>query len=134
MDQRVVFYLRKVLCFFSLLTLFFSFATFSFFSSNLYSEELLEVSAGEVINDSKLCKTRLPSLKDIITDFFGKGKKVTQEDRLIMVYPGGFPLGFTMECRGVVVIALGEVLTSEGMENLLKDKNIKVGDIVASIN
>ena len=75
-----------------------------------------------------------PNLKDIISEFFGKEKEPEKDDRQIMVYPGGFPLGFTMECQGVVVVSIGEVLTENGMENLLKNKNVKVGDVIHSVN
>ncbi len=74
------------------------------------------------------------SLKDIFKSIFKVKTAKPQDQREIMVYPGGFPLGFTLECDGVVVVACGEVQTEYGMVNVLENKNIKVGDILYSIN
>jgi len=51
-----------------------------------------------------------------------------------MVYPGGYPLGFTMECSGVIVVSIGDVLTQDGLICPMKGKNIRVGDVLYSIN
>ncbi|MBR2909478.1 MAG: SpoIVB peptidase [Clostridia bacterium] len=79
---------------------------------------------------------KMPELKDLIRDFFGgqKKKNVSKDNRKIMVYPGGYPLGFTMECDGVVIVAIGKVVTEWGEVKPTEGKNIKVGDILYSIN
>lgn len=50
------------------------------------------------------------------------------------VYLGGLPLGFTLECNGVMVIAVGQVHTQEGVQNTIKSGKIEVGDIVSHID
>ena len=91
--------------------------------------------AKEVSEENVLSNKKFPELKDIINDFFGKEKKNgKKEERKVYVYPGGYPLGFALECAGVIVVALGKVTTEWGETKPIDGKNIKVGDIVHSIN
>ncbi len=82
----------------------------------------------------KVAMLEFPSIKDIIKDIFTPNKKVNKDNRVIKVFAGGYPLGFTMECEGVIVVAVGEVLTADGVINPLADKNIKAGDILYKID
>lgn len=137
MKQRVVFSFIKnfmvkafslfILSVFSLLLLS------SALMSTLNQREFVTCANCEYVSSEKNVAS-FPKIKDLIDDFFGKNKKTIKDDRVIMVYPGGFPLGFTMECSGVIVVSMGEILTEDGMVNLMKGKNIKVGDVLHSIN
>ncbi len=81
-----------------------------------------------------VAEAALPSLRDIIKDIFSKNDKEEVDDRKIMVYPGGLPLGFTLECDGVMVVAIGSVQTLTGVVKPLENKNVKVGDVVKSVD
>ena len=73
-------------------------------------------------------------LKDIVGQFFYSQKEKKVDDRKILVYPGGYPLGFTLECEGVIIVSLGEVLTKEGVNIPVYNKDINVGDVLYSID
>lgn len=49
------------------------------------------------------------------------------------VFLGGYPLGFSLQGRGVVVIGISEVITNSGKKFPTKISNIKQGDILTSI-
>jgi len=139
MEQRVVFsYLKNISK--SINILFFLCLTFLSVFLGVYvgylnlNNYVLTVSASTSLNTEKIASSNLPSLKDLVSDFLGKGNKVKKDNRIISVFPGGFPLGFTLDCQGVVVIAVGSVITEKGEEKPLKGKNIKVGDVVYSID
>lgn len=51
----------------------------------------------------------------------------------IYVYAGGTPLGFTLECEGVVIVGTSDVLTKKGSVNPTAQSNITVGDVLYSI-
>ena len=57
--------------------------------------------------ESKLCSygyaANLPSFKDIIKNLFNKKDKKPVLNEKISVYVGGYPLGFTFNCNGVLV-------------------------------
>lgn len=137
MKQRVVFSLnlnKMILMLSSFILVMMSILSSTFYlieSANLFSSANICCSTSELKNAAA---SSMPNLKDLIIDFFGKDKKTKKDNRIIMVYPGGFPLGFTMECQGVIVVSIGDVLTERGLINPMKNKNIKVGDIVYSIN
>ncbi len=66
----------------------------------------------------------LPSFRDIIKSLFKK--KVVHEPETsekVMVYVGGYPLGFTLSCSGAVVVAVSNETA----------KDIKEGDIITKI-
>ena len=140
MKLRVVFSLlvKKMIvnalhiCVLSMLT--FAFVAQSFIAGGSFvakSETIVECSVGV----NQMASKSIPKLKDIIRDFFGdKKKKQSETNSKVLVYPGGFPLGFTMECDGVVVVALGSVETQWGNQKPTEGKNIKVGDILYSVN
>ena len=98
------------------------------------SRETVEASLLLDQKENIVSSRRLPDFKELINGFFGKDKNKIKDNRRIMVYPGGFPLGFTMECDGVLVITIGSVLTSLGTEKPLQDVNIKAGDILFSLD
>lgn len=80
-----------------------------------------------------MAEASFPSLREIIHGIFGRDEE-KQDEREIMVYPGGMPLGFTLECEGVMVVAIGSVQTLSGDMKPLEGKNVKIGDIVKSID
>ena len=77
----------------------------------------------ETFSCNKTAQAALPSFQKIIKTIFGKEEKKEPEDQKIYVYLGGFPLGFTINCSGVVVIAI----SNDTVENL------KEGDIITHI-
>lgn len=75
------------------------------------------------------------------TDFFERLKnlfvgneKDKNQNREQSVYLGGYPLGFTLECDGVLIVAIGDVETENGAVRPSKNKNIREGDVLYSIN
>ncbi len=56
------------------------------------------------------------------------------DDRDVKVFLGGFPLGFTLECEGVLIVAIGRVETENGEVFPAKGKDIKEGDVLLSVN
>jgi len=74
------------------------------------------------------------TIKEKFNDIFGNNKQYVQDTRKIEVYPGGFPLGFTLECQGVIIVAIGSVHTEIGEVKPCKDKNVKVGDVLLSVD
>ena len=69
--------------------------------------------------------TELPSFSDILKSLFKKNTKTeeTTKKEKVMVYVGGYPLGFTLSCSGVVVVAVSNQTAS----------NIKEGDVITHI-
>lgn len=67
-----------------------------------------------------------PSFKEIFRDLFKKhNNNIVNQDKKekVYVYLGGYPLGFTINCKGVVVVAISN-------EN---NTDIKEGDIITKI-
>ncbi len=140
MEKRVVFLFIKNMKNFVVLLLLLAASIASVFLglclnfiNSINCAAAIEVSSG-CSNMAAFSTANLPNLKDLVSDFLGKGKQTKKDSRIIMVYPGGFPLGFTLDCQGVVVIAIGDVITERGNEKPLENKNVKVGDIIYSIN
>lgn len=73
------------------------------------------------------------SLKDFIHSIFGN-QTSTQQTNMPNVYLGGIPLGFTLDCNGVVVIAVGEVHTQNGVVHTIISGQVNVGDVITHIN
>lgn len=77
-----------------------------------------------------LCSTtqayELPKFADILKTLFGRNREIDVDAKKekVMVYVGGYPLGFTMSCSGVLVIAKSNESA----------KNVKEGDIITHIN
>ena len=66
----------------------------------------------------------IPNFKEFVKTLFGKEKKkVDVEKQPTYVYLGGFPLGFTINCKGVVVVANSNRTAPE----------IKEGDVLTKI-
>lgn len=117
----------------------------SFFSSdNKLSQNLLKrifvvltivlVSIFTVINpisvkvtESKLCSvsyaSSAPSIKDFFKSLFRKKDKSPVLNEKVKVYLGGYPLGFTFKCNGVLVVAISNDNTT----------NLVEGDIIKKI-
>lgn len=77
---------------------------------------------------SKFCSVAysagMPSIQDIVKSLFGKKDTKEIKKERVMVYLGGYPLGFTFKCEGVLVIAI----SNDSAENLQE------GDIITQIN
>ena len=71
------------------------------------------------------------SLKEWFENTFFKPQ---QQQPLPEVYVGGIPLGFTLECDGVIVIAVGNVHTEEGVVSTIKEGSIENGDVITQID
>ncbi len=72
------------------------------------------------------------SIKDFFGNLFGASTNIEQP--LTSVYLGGIPLGFTLECDGVVVIAVGQVHSASGVNNTIISGNIEAGDVITHID
>ena len=67
----------------------------------------------------------MPSISEIIKGLFRKNEVATNDNReSVYVYLGGYPLGFTLSCSGVVVVAISNDSV----------KDIKEGDVITKIN
>ncbi|MBQ9513467.1 MAG: SpoIVB peptidase [Clostridia bacterium] len=53
------------------------------------------------------------------------------DDSLII---GGFPVGVSLQTRGAYIIGISEVLTEKGYVSPAKDIDLKVGDVILSVN
>lgn len=69
-----------------------------------------------------------------IKEFFSQLFSAQKEREMPEVYLGGIPLGFTLNCSGVVVIAVGGVHTDLGLVSTIKYGSIEPGDIITHIN
>lgn len=49
---------------------------------------------------------KIPSLRDIVRTLFNKEQKQSNEREKVYVYLGGYPLGFTIKCSGVIIVAI----------------------------
>ncbi len=79
------------------------------------------------VSESKFCSIasaiEFPNIKNIIRSLFNKTSKKPVLNEKIMVYLGGYPLGFTFKCNGVLVVAI----SNENVSNLIE------GDIIKKI-
>lgn len=66
--------------------------------------------------------------------YFSPRTEKTVDNRDIQVYLGGFPLGFTLECEGVLIVAIGRVETENGEVFPAKGKDVKEGDVLLSVD
>ena len=74
-------------------------------------------------------------IKDFFKNLFpGKSSNVDNDYVPTTVYVGGNPLGFTIFCDGVVVVAISNVQTQEGNKKPTLHSDIKEGDILQKIN
>lgn len=64
-----------------------------------------------------------PKFSEVIKTLFGKNETVTKDREPIYVYLGGQPLGFTIKCSGVIVVAISNPHVGD----------IKEGDIITKI-
>ena len=80
------------------------------------------------VSQSKFCSVasaiEFPNIKNIVKSLFGKKEKKPVLNEKVMVYLGGYPLGFTFKCNGVLVVAI----SNENASNLIE------GDIIKKIN
>lgn len=114
---------------------FFSVKNFAskFFKRFIFIFSVILVTVFTIINpislkvtQSKLCakaSADFPNFKQIIKTLFHKKEKTPVLDEKISVYLGGYPLGFTFQCNGVLVVAI----SNDNIENL------QTGDIITKI-
>ena len=50
------------------------------------------------------------------------------------LYLGGIPAGFTIKTKGVTVIGLSDIVTKDGIFSPAKNADVKIGDVIISIN
>lgn len=136
MKNRVVFFnifkdfCKYVLSFF--VTFILIVFSFGFEINNTVCEKVIACNIDSV-NCEQLVSRK--SFFDIFKDIFNFEKDdKSSNKRKMQVYVGGYPLGFTLECEGVLIVSIGDVQTVYGNVCPAKDKNIKEGDILYSIN
>lgn len=78
-----------------------------------------------------------PGFFEKVVDFFKGGLKKEEAVAPIVeesVYVSGYPIGFSIETNGVVVVSLGEIYTNNGyVESPSKKAGIKEGDIIIMV-
>ncbi len=79
------------------------------------------------------CSTSAAGIKELFQNLFGTSTQQSSAAS-VNVYLGGIPLGFTLNCKGVIVIAVGQVHTKDGIIDTIVEGNIAVGDIVTHID
>lgn len=130
MNVRVVFFncSKKVLkrfCFI-VLSLVLSLSIIGGFGFQVQSECLAE--------STFVASSRIDDFFEKLKNLFGGKDKKEPNKREQKVYLGGYPLGFTLECDGVLIVSIGDVETENGSVRPSKNKNIKEGDVLYSIN
>lgn len=135
-----VFFLKKAKCIIervALIALCFLFVSINFYSI-IYGSENIAVSA--CVCDVQASNEKYISADFGFVNFFDKIKNLfkkeenSNENRELSVYLGGYPLGFTLECDGVLIVSIGDVETENGPVSPSKNKNIKEGDVLYSLN
>ena len=107
---------------FAVFTIFFGFSNVSAASPNM-----LNVANGSAC----------PDFFEKVVDFFKGGLKKEEAVAPIVeesVYVSGYPIGFSIETKGVVVVSLGEIYTNNGyVESPSKKAGIREGDIIIMV-
>ncbi|MBQ7466990.1 MAG: SpoIVB peptidase [Clostridia bacterium] len=116
-------FIASLICFNTLISSLFGFIC-------LYNNNVINALPCSTLSQSD--KLLLPSLKEIFHKIF-RSDTVKKDERKIYVYAGGYPLGFTLECKGVLIVTMGEVETEYGLVSVVKNKNVKEGDVLYSI-
>ena len=75
----------------------------------------------------------VPIYKKIIEFFFPKEKETSLSSGKF-VYVSGYPIGFSIDGDGAVVVEKSAVITPEGHKNPTENKNILIGDIIKEVN
>lgn len=73
-------------------------------------------------------------IKEFFSNLFGGSNNSGNGSQMPTVYLGGLALGFTLQCNGVIVIAVGQVHTANGVVSTIKEGKINNGDIVTKID
>ncbi len=94
----------------------------------------VSVSGLEKVASCTFASASRVGLGEMIRDFFGIKKPQETKDEKVEVILGGYPLGFTLECEGVIIVAIGGVQTIFGEERPLENKNVKAGDVLFSVD
>lgn len=75
----------------------------------------------------------VPFYKKVIEFFFPKKEEpVVSSGRY--VYVSGFPIGFSIDGDGAVVVEKSAVITNEGHKNPTENSNILIGDVIKEVN
>ncbi len=72
------------------------------------------------------------ALFTIMAIFSFSTKTVKADERT--VYLGGFPAGFSLATRGANIVGICDVVTKNGVESPSKNADIRVGDVILSID
>lgn len=73
---------------------------------------------------SKEMAVGFPSISDVLKNLFRKSDEIETENKeSVQVYLGGYPLGFTISCSGVVVVAISNETANE----------LKEGDVIKKV-
>lgn len=84
-------------------------------------------------NVSKTGYAYSAGIKEFFERLFSNAPANAQKE-MPYVYLGGMPLGFTLDCNGVIVIAVGGVHIGGETISTIKEGNIESGDIIITIN
>lgn len=77
----------------------------------------------------------VPFYKKILEFFLPQKAQETQlKTSGKFVYVSGFPIGFSIDGAGAVIVEKSAVITESGYKNPTENKNILIGDIIKSIN
>lgn len=87
-----------------------------------------------IAENSFIASSKFTDFFERLKNLFGGKDKDENKGKEQSVYLGGYPLGFTLECDGVLIVAIGDVETENGTVRPSKNKNIKEGDVLYSIN
>ncbi len=92
------------------------------FGATLYNPVSIKTTPSQFCNYQMA--SALPSFGEVIKNLFKKNQPITSDNtEKVYVYLGGYPLGFTISCSGVVVVAISNNTASD----------LKEGDIVTKI-
>ena len=118
MKKRIVFFILAII-------LSINFMLFSPTINPVYNEPVEVVRCNSV--------NAIFSIKEFFKNLFSKNKEESDYNA-VEVYLGGNPLGFTISCQGVIVVAISNVITPSGTMSPTSNSDIKEGDIIKKIN
>ena len=109
--------------------------TCCFFVNNLYSSENCLACGASTFASSNYSLSINSPFEKLINWLFPWTQKEEQTSNSngVLVYVGGYPLGFTLECEGVVIVGTSDVLTQTGAVNPTAQSNILAGDVLTKI-
>ncbi len=96
---------------------------FSIFMLAVIINPVVITDSGKSLCSKNIASASLPNISEIFKSLFGKTEKIEKDREPVYVYLGGQPLGFTINCKGVLVIAVSNKSAT----------NIKEGDVITKI-